>query len=191
MHLPPFLFNGWARPTRAVLLALLAYGALVVLLRASGKRTLSKMNVFDFVFVVALGSSLASTVLSSDVSLAEGVATFAALIALQIVLSWLCVRSERLERFINGEPALILHRGQMLRSAMKRHRVTEEEIRAAARADGFASLEAVEAVVLETDGTFSVVWQRTDLPNSALRDVPGTPAAEQHEGAADRQAQAA
>jgi hypothetical protein len=46
-------------------------------------------------------------------------------------------------------------------------------------------------VILETDGTFSVVWQRTDMPNSALRDVPGTPAAGEHEGAPDRQAQPA
>src|SRR3954471_5800798 len=107
MHLPQFLFNGWARPIRAVILALLAYGALVVLLRIAGKRTLSKMNVFDFVFVVALGSTLASTILNSNTTLADGVVAFAALMSLQILMSWLCVTSHTVDHWINGEPTLL------------------------------------------------------------------------------------
>jgi uncharacterized membrane protein YcaP (DUF421 family) len=134
------------------------------------------MNVFDFVFVVALGSTLATTILSPGVTLADGVLALSALIGLQVVLSWLCTKSHLLDRVINGEPALLLHRGRFLREAMGRERVTEEELRAAVRNVGLGSLDEVESVVLETDGTFSVVWRKTGGEPSSMSDVPGHPA---------------
>jgi uncharacterized membrane protein YcaP (DUF421 family) len=169
-------FDGWPKLGRALILAVLAYGSLVFLLRVSGKRTLSKMNVFDFVFIVALGSTLAATILSPGVTLADGVLALSALIGLQIILSWLCTRSHLLDRVINGEPALLLHRGRFLREAMGRERVTEEEIRASVRNRGLASFDEVESIVLETDGTFSVVWQKAGGESSSMSDVPGHPA---------------
>jgi uncharacterized membrane protein YcaP (DUF421 family) len=178
-------FDGWPKLGRSLVLAVLAYGALVFLLRVSGKRTLSKMNVFDFVFVVALGSTLAATILSPGVTLADGVLALSALIGLQILLSWLCTRSHLLDRLINGEPALLLHRGRFLREAMGRERVTEEEMRAAVRNRGLASFDDVESIVLETDGTFSVVWQKTDGESSSLSDVPGHPAERPDSGSDD------
>lgn len=169
-------FDGWPKLGRALVLAVLAYGALVFLLRVSGKRTLSKMNVFDFVFVVALGSTLATIILSTDVTLADGVLALMTLIGLQILLSWLCLQSHRLNLIINGEPSLLLHHGKFLKETMKRQRVTEEEIQAAVRNQGLMALEEVDSVVLETDGTFSVVWRGARASSSSLRDVPG------HEG---------
>lgn len=182
MESPKIFFDGWPKLGRALILAILAYGALVVLLRLSGKRTLSKMNVFDFVFVVALGSTLATTILSTDVTLADGVLALTALIGLQILLSWLCVQSHWLDRVINGEPTLLLYRGQFLYEAMRHERVTEEEVRAAVRNEGLTALDEVESIVLETDGTFSVVWRKVQGASSSLEDVPGHPAEESDSG---------
>lgn len=86
------LFNGWDSILRTACLGVLAYVTLVLMLRLSGKRTLSKMNAFDFVATVALGSTLASTLLSKDASLAQGAAAFGVLILLQFVVTWLSVR---------------------------------------------------------------------------------------------------
>jgi uncharacterized membrane protein YcaP (DUF421 family) len=168
-----FIFADWPKLGRVVVMALLAYMALVFLLRVSGKRTLAKMNVFDFVFVVALGSALSTTILSPDITLAEGVVAIMTLIALQISLSWLCVRSHRLDKVINGEPALVFYRGDFLRKRMQKERVTEEELRAAIRNKGFGDLDSANSVVLETDGTFSVISDAGS--SSSLRDVSGHP----------------
>jgi uncharacterized membrane protein YcaP (DUF421 family) len=168
-------FESWAKLGRSVVLAVTAYLALVFLLRVSGKRTLSKMNVFDFVFVVALGSTLATTILSTDTTLADGLLAFIVLIGLQIILSRLCVKSHRIDAFINGEPSLLLYRGQFLLDAMKRERVTEEELRAAARNQNLTTIDEIESIVLETDGTFSIVWHKLDGDDSSLKDVPGHP----------------
>ena len=65
-------FDDWNGLLRTLVVGILAYIAIVVLLRVTGKRTLSKMNAFDFIVTVALGSTLATVLLSQDVALAEG-----------------------------------------------------------------------------------------------------------------------
>lgn len=165
-------FDGWMALGRTALVGTLAYLALVLMLRVSGKRTLSKMNAFDFVVTVALGSTLATVLLSSSVSLARGMLAFAVLIFLQFAITWLSVRSPAMRRLVKAEPALLLHKGEFLRGAMRRERVTEEEVRAALRAQGVAAVEEVEAVVLETESSFSVVMKPSGESDSALADVP-------------------
>lgn len=168
-------FDNWGKLGRSAILAVLAYAALVFLLRVSGKRTLTKLNVFDFVFVVALGSTLATTILSSDATLADGLMAFMVLVGLQVLLSWLCVASHHIDSIVNGEPTLIMHNGQFLEEAMRRERVTKEEILSAIRNRNLKTFDEVDSVVLETDGTLSIVWRKTDGERSSLSDVPGHP----------------
>ncbi len=169
-----YFFDSWSAMGRTVVVGALAYLALVVLLRVSGKRTLSKMNAFDLVVTVALGSTLATVLLSTDVALARGVLAFALLIGLQFVITWLSVRSSAVRGFVKAEPTLLVHEGRLLKGAMRRERVTEDELLAALRSQGVAAVEEVEAVVLETDSGFSVV-KRPDPDGSsysALANVP-------------------
>lgn len=151
------LFDSWAGLLRVLVVGLLAYVALVAVVRVSGKRSLSKMNAFDLVVTVALGSCLATILLSRDVALAEGVLAIVLLIALQRLVAWASVRSDQAQALVKSTPSLLLHRGRLLHEAMRRERVTEEEILAALRAHGLARVEDAGAVVLETDGTLAVL----------------------------------
>ena len=166
-------FHSWWDLLQIVVVGTLAYGALVLLLRISGKRTLAKMNAFDLVVTVALGSTLATVLLSSEVSLSEGVLALVLLCSLQYAIAFVSVRSPRFREIIKSEPALLLHRGEYLRSAMRRERVSEDEIRAAIRSAGKNGPESVAAVVLETDGSFSVIPEierGVDLDQLRIRD---------------------
>ncbi len=127
---------------RTLVVGVLAYVSLVLLLRVSGRRTLSKMNAFDLVVTVALGSTFATILLSRDVSLAQGVLALALLIALQYAVTWSSVRVAWVRKLVTGEPALLFYRGRFLGEALRKARVTEAELRAAVRASGSASLEA-------------------------------------------------
>lgn len=158
-----------------LIVGILAYFALVLLLRVSRKRTLSKWNAFDLVVTVALGSTLATILLSKEVALTQGVVAFSLLVVLQFVITWLSVRSTWIERLIKARPTLLLYQGQLRHKVLKRERVTEGEIRAALREQGIAALEDVEAVILETDGEFSIIRQLGDHPPTALSDVEGYP----------------
>ena len=155
-------YDGWFGLVRVLVMGTCTYLALIVLLRISGKRTLAKLNAFDFVVTVALGSTLATVLLSSSVALAEGVTALALLIGLQYVVAWASVRSPYVERLVKSEPSLV-YRDGFLRGAMHRQRVTASEIQEAARGQGHANLDGVVAVVLETDGTLSIL---TDPPTS-------------------------
>lgn len=150
-------FGGWDSLLRIFVVGMLAYITLVIFLRISGKRTLSKMNAFDFVVTVALGSTLATVLLSKDVTLAEGALAFALLIGLQFVVTWSSIRVSWVRRLVTGEPVMLLHRGELLHDAMRRSRVTDAEVQAAVRASGLDSARDARAVVLETDGSISVV----------------------------------
>jgi uncharacterized membrane protein YcaP (DUF421 family) len=150
-------FDSWAGLGRVLVVGTLAYIILVLFLRISGKRTLTKLNAFDLVVTVALGSTLATVLLSKSVALAEGVLALALLIFLQFAITWLSVRSPRFQSVIKAEPTLVLHRGHFLDGAMRTQRITREELLAALRADGIANVGEVAAVVLETDGSVSIL----------------------------------
>jgi uncharacterized membrane protein YcaP (DUF421 family) len=174
---PPYFFESWYSIGRTVSLSIIGFAALIILLRGSGKRTLSKMNVFDFVFVVAVGSVFASTIIAKDVTLVEGLSGLVCLIGFQAILAKIAVHSRRAERIINGDPALLLSKGRFIHSALKRERVTEEEVRASIRAKGINRVEDVDAVILENDGTLSVAWEARGPGHSSLVDakVHGAP----------------
>jgi uncharacterized membrane protein YcaP (DUF421 family) len=164
-------FDSWTGLGRVLLVGTLAYAALVLLLRISGKRTLTKLNAFDLVVTVALGSTLATVLLSKSVALVEGVLALGLLVFLQYAITWLSVRSPQFQALIKAEPTLILHRGQFLEGAMRQQRVTREEILAAIRAGGAADVSQVAAAVLETDGSISVVQGAGEDLGSVLDTV--------------------
>ena len=168
------LFDGWGQIVRILVVGPLAYTSLVLLLRVSGKRTLAKMNAFDFVVTVALGSTLATILLSKDVALAGGVTALGVLIALQYVVAWLSVRSKAVHRLVRSEPRLLVHRGELLDSAMQEERVSRDEVLSAIRSEGIAGLPDAAAVILETDGSFSVIGS-TGGSDGALERVRGYP----------------
>jgi uncharacterized membrane protein YcaP (DUF421 family) len=151
---------------------ILAYAVLVVVLRVSGKRTLAKWNAFDLVVTVALGSTFATVLVSGQTSLAQGVVGFAVLVGLQRAVAWVAVRWPPFRRWIKSDARLLLHDGTIDAQALRDERVTENEVRAAIRARGYGRVEDVAAVVLETDGSVSVIG-RDNAGASALVGVRG------------------
>lgn len=161
-------FDTWFGLLRILVVGSLAYVALVGLLRITGKRTLAKMNAFDLVVTVALGSTLATVLLSKDVALVEGILAFALLAGLQFAVAWISVRSKRFRELIKSEPRLLVSKGEILEGAMRDERLAKDEILSAVRSSGYAGLEEIEAVVLETDGSFSVIGTAKEGRKAAL-----------------------
>ncbi|MEV6842728.1 YetF domain-containing protein [Actinoplanes sp. NPDC051411] len=156
---------------RISLIGVLTYILLIVVLRLSGKRTLAKMNAFDLVVTVALGSTLATILLSRDVSLADGAMALILLVALQFGATWLSVRWSPLRAALKSTPTLLLRDGELRTAALRRQRVAENEIYQAVRSQGIGDVSEVAAVVLETDGTFSVIPRHKAGACTALQDV--------------------
>jgi uncharacterized membrane protein YcaP (DUF421 family) len=168
-------FNGWGTLLRTLIIGGIAYVALVVMLRLSGKRTLGKMNSFDLIVTVALGSTLATVLLTKEVALAEGTLALALLILLQLAITWLSVRTKLIRNLARAEPSLLFSQGEFLRDVMKGARVTESEVLQAIRSSGSLALGDIAAVVLETDGSFSVVNASDSQGKTSLDNVHPSP----------------
>jgi uncharacterized membrane protein YcaP (DUF421 family) len=170
MDVVAMFFAGWQPMVRILVVGVPTYVLVLAMLHFGGKHSLAKTNAYGLVVTVALGSALASAVLTEQVSLAEGVFAIALLLALQYAMSVCISRWQRAERFLTQRPTLLLRHGRLLRDALRREQVTESEVLAAVRKHGQCTLERVGAVVLETDGSFSVLDTLGADP-TALRDV--------------------
>jgi uncharacterized membrane protein YcaP (DUF421 family) len=164
-------FSSWGEVGRVVVLAIVGWVSLTTLIRVFGKRTISKMNPGDFVVTVALGSMVSTLILfSKQIPVANGIAALAAMVAVQFGVEWLTARSDRLRSAIDGSPVLLVHHGRMLRDTMRQENVDEQDLLEALRRHGVSRLADARAIVLEIDGSFSVIAEPADRP-TALRDV--------------------
>lgn len=164
-------FDSWESVVRTCLITVMAYILLILLLRASGKRTLSKMNAFDFIVTIALGSTLATVILNKNVALIDGVLSFSLLIGLQYLITWLSARYKKISSLVKSTPALLVYKGVMLREIMLKERIDEDEIKAIIRSKGLSSMQDADAVVLETDGSLTVMTNVENLEAPAIRNT--------------------
>ncbi|NML63586.1 DUF421 domain-containing protein [Hymenobacter sp. RP-2-7] len=175
-------YTSWESLVRTLIISVLAYAGLILMLRISGKRTLSKMNAFDLIVTVALGSTLATVLLSKSVALADGLLAFALLIGFQYGITWLSVRSQAVSGLVKASPTLLVYQGQFLHAAMRAERVTEGEVLASLRERGIGTLAEAAAVILENDGTLNALKDAPAGVGAALGNVPGfTKRQAQHE----------
>ncbi len=167
-----FFFGGFEPILRVIVVGTLAYLSLLILLRVSGQRTLTRMHAFDFVITIAIGSTFGRLMTAKGVSLAESVTAFLVLIALQYIFSWIMVRSSKFAYWVTATPSLLYFRGNFLHKAMKKHRVSRDELLAIVRQNKIGSLQDVDAIVLESAGTFAVI-RKDSSDYSAMSNLPG------------------
>lgn len=168
------LFEDWNELYRILVSAVVAYIVMIVVLRISGKRTLSKWNVFDFIVTIALGSLLADVIVNKQNRILEGLLAATFLISFQFIITFLSTRFEWVNDLVKAKPTLLYYKEEYQEERMKRQRVARSEVLAAMRASSIGSVQEVEAVVLEADGSFSVIQKsESEGADSALEDVEG------------------
>ncbi|WP_338766870.1 YetF domain-containing protein [Bernardetia sp. ABR2-2B] len=164
-------FTSWENVARVIIMTFLAYVSLIFLIRISGKRTLSKMNAFDFVVTIALGSAFATISLNDNIAIAEGVTCFAILVFMQYIITWLSVRFRGFKKLISGNPILLLYKGELYEDILKQERIAIDEIYLSARKEGIDNLNDIDAIVLETTGDISIMKKISNKEAEAMKDV--------------------
>ena len=141
-----------------VVRALAIYFGLLVILRWSGHRSLSQVTTFDFVLLLILGESTQQALVGDDYSLTTGLLLIVTLVGTDMTLSYLKLRSPRLDRWLEGLPIVIVEHGKPLRDRMRRARVDDADILAAARElQGLERMDQIKYAVLERSGDISIV----------------------------------
>lgn len=155
-----------------VLSAMGIYFTVILFTRLAGKRSFSSMSSFDFAMTVAVGSILATTVLSSDVSLLQGITGLAALYLLQIGIA-LLRRYSFIKKVIDNSPTLLMRDGKILDDNLRKCRLSEGDLRSKLRSAGIRNLQQIEFVIFETTGDVSIILKEPDQPMDLwlLKDV--------------------
>lgn len=164
-------FDSWSSIARILVVGTLAYLIMVAIVRLSGKRTLAQLNAFDLIVSVSMGSVLATTITSKDLTLADGLLAFGLLAGLQYLVAWVSSKKSSMRTVITANPAVLVHEGELIHDAIAGNRLVESEILQAIRSSGVGDVSGVRAVVLETDGTLSVISDSEFGNGSALRDI--------------------
>jgi len=133
------------------------YVVLIAGLRLLGKRELGQMSLADLVLIVILGNAVQNAMINNDNTLGGGVIAAFVLLVMNRLLNAVMVRSPRAERALIGEPSLLVCDGKIIEGHVASQGVTHDQLYAGLREHGFDSLEGVHMVVLEVDGTMSVV----------------------------------
>ncbi|MGO3181708.1 MAG: DUF421 domain-containing protein [Aequorivita sp.] len=132
------------------------YIATIIFTRIAGKRSFSKMSSFDFAMTVAIGSLIATTVLSKSVSLLQGIVGIAAVYVLQIFVATLR-RFKIVQKLVDNKPLLLMDGEKILHQNLKKAHVTEADLRSKLREANVLELSQVKAVVFEATGDIAVL----------------------------------
>jgi uncharacterized membrane protein YcaP (DUF421 family) len=140
-----------------VLRAIVLYAFVVFVMRVIGRRELSSMTPFDLVLLIVLGDAIQQGLTQDDYSVTGAVLAVATIASLQVFTSYLSFRSAKARNVFEGNPIVIVDRGEIVERNLVRERMTKEEIAEEARQQQISSLEEVEWAILEANGTISFI----------------------------------
>ena len=155
-------FQGWSILIKTVILSVLMYVSIIIIIRTSGKRTLSTFNAFDFLITVAMGSISATTILSKNTKFFDGISSIIVLVFLQFLVAKLSAYSKTFSKIIKSEPTLLYYNHEYLEKNMVKMRVSRDDILQEARVHAGVTLDKVHSVILEANGKMSIVTLGSD-----------------------------
>lgn len=166
-----YFWGGWESILRILVVGTITYIGIIVILRISGKRTLASMNAYDFIITIAMGSAFGRILTAQTVSVSEALVTFLLLVFLNFLFSFFESRSKIFKKLVTSQPTLLFYNGNFLEKNIRKERLRKRDLIGAARKKQFGDLDGVEAIILETDGTFSVIKKSETGKDSTYNEL--------------------
>ena len=140
-----------------VLRAIVGFAFVLFVTRVVGRRELSSLQPFDLILLVMIGDLVQQGITQNDFSVTGLVLAAGSIAVLTVAVSYSSFKFPRLRPLLDGEPVIVLEKGEPIRKNLARNRITVDELRAAARQEGYGTLEKIEWGVLETSGRISFI----------------------------------
>jgi uncharacterized membrane protein YcaP (DUF421 family) len=144
-----------------VIRAAIAFFFIFLVMRVIGRRELSSLGPFDLILLVVIGDLVQQGVTQDDYSITSIILVVSTIGLLQVAVSFLTYRFNRLRPLLEGEPIVILENGKPIESNLRRERLTVEDVAEEARGQKIASLDDVQWAVLEANGTISFIEKKS------------------------------
>lgn len=133
------------------------YAVVLAGVRLSGKREVGQMTPFDLTLLLLISNSVQNAMTGPDTSLLGGVVAAVTLLVMNYFVADLSGANRRFRKFIQGEPSLLVHDGQLMEAHMAKEHVSIDELERAMREHGIASYHDIALAVLEVDGSISMM----------------------------------
>jgi uncharacterized membrane protein YcaP (DUF421 family) len=132
------------------------YFALIILLRAFGKRELAQLNPFDLVVLLSVSNTVQNAIIGDDNSLVGGLLGALALFGINYAVVRFLFQHRRLDQIFEGSPSTLIHNGTINDKALSKELLSRSELLTVARRQGFDTLEEIEHCTLEPGGAFFI-----------------------------------
>ena len=126
---------------------------LVLVCGSSGKREVGQMTPFDLTLLLLLSNSVQNAMTGPDTSLLGGMVAATVLLLMNYLVADLSGANRRFRKFIQGQPSMLIHDGEVIESHMAKEHVGMDELKRAMREHGIADYQQVAISVLEVDGS--------------------------------------
>lgn len=146
---------GWHVLLQILLRTAAIYAVVLIGVRLSGKREVGQMTPFDLTLLLLISNAVQNAMTGPDTSLVGGVVAAGTLLLLNYFVAELSGANRRFRRFVQGQPSLLVHDGQVIASHMAKEHVSMDELQRALREHGINSYHDVALAVLEVDGSIS------------------------------------
>ena len=150
-----------------VVRAFIVFLFLLIALRLSGKRQIGQLAPFDLVLLLVLSNAVQNSMNGGDNSLIGGLISAVTLIFLNHSLGYVATRNKRAERFIEGQPLILIHNGKCFDKLIMQENISRKDLERAVRQAGISHFSDVKLAILETNGLISVI-AKTDSPAKLL-----------------------
>lgn len=150
-----------------ILHTIIIYFTLILAMRLMGKRQLGELQASEFIIAVMLSEIATTPITTPDFPLFSAIVPIAVLITLEILISALLIRSNTLKRLFYGRPAILINRGKLDITAMKKNRIELDELLSELRQKGFSDVSHINYAILEENGKLSVFPKADKAPPTA------------------------
>ncbi|AFS77932.1 hypothetical protein DUF421 [Gottschalkia acidurici 9a] len=140
------------------------YFVTLLIVRIMGKRSIGELGPFDFVLMASIGDVMAFMMVERKVPFHDGVLVIATLASLELILSKITIKSQKMAKIIEGEPTVLIEGGKLIRENLEKEKISYEDVRKELRGYGLEDESVVEKMTIESCGQFSVILKEEEGP---------------------------
>ena len=146
---------------------IILYLVLIAEIRLMGKRQIGQMEPSEFVVTMLVANLAAIPMQDGAIPLLSGLIPILTVLGMELILSYLAMRSIRLRKLLCGKPVILIENGRVVQQNLRRTQVTLDELSGHLREKDVLDIQTVQYAILETDGNLSVFPFPAEMPASA------------------------
>lgn len=129
-----------------------------------GKKQISELNFFDYVVGITIGSIAADISLDIEKDMLAGIAALFIYGFISYIISFVSIKSILARRFFIGVPTVLVEKGKIIESGLKKSKIDVNDLLMVARENGYFNLDEIDYALMEVNGNISFLPKEKEKP---------------------------